>query len=134
MLLLFVTGCGAFAQVPPDRAVQLAIARQLTHTQHTLARDLGIAVETDLAFKPNFKIDNFTVSSRQKIPSADARYPGDVYRVRGTFKATLAAPNRQLKAASVQQTSPFDIYLSTNPKDDSDVETWFLIESEALAG
>jgi hypothetical protein len=136
-LLLLLTSCGVLQPMPPNQAVKLAITRQLTDTQQAIAQELGIPSSTQLnpkdgpidksGFKPNFKIDQLTIQSREKLnkqPVPQGQITGDVYRVRGTFSATLAAPGHPVK-----QSSPFDIYLSTDPQDDSsEVKTWFLIK------
>lgn len=123
LLLIILTGCGVLSQTPPDRAVKLALAQQLTHTQQILAQDLGMAASDSV---PNFKIDRLTVTSRQKLAKSSLQrddIPGDAYRVRGTFEATLTGANRQ-----IQQSSPFDIYLSADLKGDSETQTWFFFQ------
>jgi hypothetical protein len=137
LLTSLLTSCGVLHKMPPDQAVKLAIVRQLTDTQQAIAQDLGIQSGTQSGtqsglpdkpgFKPNFKIDQMTIQSREKLtqqPVQQGPITGDIYRVRGTFSATLATPGRPVK-----QSSPFDIYLSTNPQDDSaEVKTWFLVK------
>lgn len=131
-LLIGLSSCAAFASVPPDAAVRLAIAQQLTHTQQTLAQNLGF--ESTPA--PNFKIDHLTIQSREKLnPSEFSRndIPGDLYRVRGTVETALTAPALNAKA-TVQQNSPFEIYLASQPqtqdvKATDKVQTWFLVNS-----
>ncbi|MGC1307077.1 MAG: hypothetical protein WA885_07600 [Phormidesmis sp.] len=121
--LLLLTGCGVLAQMPPDQAVRLAIAQQLTDTQQTLATELGIPNP-----KPNFQVKKLDVRSRQKLTEpAYQRYPGEVYRVRGTFEAVLTSPEKKEK---IEQESPFEVYLSINPQDDSEIETWFFIRPD----
>ncbi len=130
--LVVFSSCTAFASVPPDEAVKLAIAQQLTHTQQTLAQALGF--ESTPA--PNFKIDSFTVKSREKLNSSEFSrndIPGELYRVRGTFATALTAPALKAKEV-VQQNSPFEIYLASEPQPpDSDsahkVQTWYLVNS-----
>ncbi|PZO58727.1 MAG: hypothetical protein DCF15_04400 [Phormidesmis priestleyi] len=130
--LVALSSCTAFASVPPDEAVRLAIAQQLTHTQQTLAQALGF--ESTPA--PNFKIDNLTVKSREKLNPSDfsrSDIPSELYRVRGTFETALTAPALKAKAV-VQQNSPFEIYLASEPQlQDSEttdkVQTWFLVNS-----
>lgn len=131
-LLIGLSSCTAFASVPPDEAVRLAIAQQLTHTQQTLAQALGF----ESIPAPNFKIDSFTVKSREKLnPSEFSRndIPSELYRVKGTFATALTAPALKAKPV-VQQNSPFEIYLASEPQpQDSDstdkVQTWFLVNS-----
>lgn len=118
--LLLLTSCGILAQTPPDKVVKLAIAQTLTNTQQTLAKDLSLN-----APKPNFKLKKFTVKSREKVNDpAFKQYPGEVYRVRGTFDATLASSAQ----TSSQADNPFDLYLNTDTQETDEVETWFLIE------
>lgn len=121
--LLLLTSCGILAQTPPDKVVRLAIAQTLTHTQQTLAQDLNLS-----APKPNFKLKKITVNSREKVNgSAYQQYPGEVYRVRGTFDATLSGQLSGQSQTSAQTDNPFDLYLSTDPNDTDEFETWFLI-------
>ncbi|MGB3292738.1 MAG: hypothetical protein WBB01_07130 [Phormidesmis sp.] len=125
LLLVVLTGCGVLSQTPPNQAVKLALAQQLTNTQQTLAQDLGIFAN-DLV--PNFKIDRLTVDSRQKLAKSSLQrddIPGDAYRVRGTFEATLIGSSRQ-----IQQSSPFEIYLGADPNGDSETQTWFLFRPQ----
>lgn len=129
LLMGLLTSCAVLNQMPPDQAVKLAIAHQLTHTQQAIAQDLGI--QKGLQDTPNFKIDKLTIQGREKLnkqPVHQGPITGDVYRVRGTFSATLDALGHP-----IQESSPFDIYLSTNPQDDNAaVKTWFLIEPDQL--
>ncbi len=123
LLLIVLTGCGVLSQTPPDQAVKLALAQQLTNTQQAIAQDLGI---TPSDSPPNFKIDQLTVTSRQKLAKSSLQrddIPGDAYRVRGTFEATLTGANRQ-----IQQSSPFDLYLSADLETDSETQTWFFFQ------
>lgn len=120
--LLLLTSCGILPQTPPDQVVKLAIAQTLTNTQQTLAQDLNLN-----APKPNFKLKKFTVKSRENVKDpAFRQYPGEVYRVRGTFDITLASSAQ----TSSQTDNPFDLYLSTDTKETDDVETWFLIDPQ----
>lgn len=138
-LLLLLTGCGVLNQVPPNQAVKLAIAQQLTNAQQSIAQNLGMPSEPEI--KPNFTVNRINVESREKLASSkrssaaavsSRRYPGDLYRVRGTFEATLRAPNRKTQK-KIQQSSAFEVYLGTDPQDTREAETWFLIKpSEAL--
>lgn len=130
--LVVLSSCTAFVSVPPDEAVRLAIAQQLTHTQQTLAQALGF----ESTPVPNFKIDRLTVKSREKLnPSEFSRndIPSELYRVRGTFATALTVPALKAKTV-VQPNSPFEIYLAIEPQPpDSDradkVQTWFLVNS-----
>ena len=123
LLLILLTSCGVLSQTPPTQAIKLALAQQLTDTQQTLARDLGVA---DSTLAPNFKIGRITVDSRQKLDKSSLRrddIPGDAYRVRGTFEATFTGSNRQIR-----QSSPFEIYLSADLENDSETQTWFFFQ------
>ncbi len=134
VLLIVLSSCTTFTSMPPDEAVRLAIAQQLTHTQQTLAQALGF--ESTPA--PNFKIDHLTVQSREKLnPSDFSRndIPSELYRVRGTFETALTAPALKAKAV-VQKNSPFEIYLASEPQPQNSentdkVQTWFLVNSLA---
>ena len=123
----FLTGCGGFAQVPPEEAVRLAIAQQLTHTQQAIAQDLGLLASTDNdSFKPNFKIEKITVKSREKVTDSEIsnrRNIQEVYRVRGNFEAKLT----RSKSKQPPTSSPFELYLGTNPTEANGPETWFLL-------
>lgn len=119
-VLLLLTSCGVLAQTPPDQAVKLAIAQTLTNQQQAIAQTLNLS-----ASKPNFKIEKIDIKNRQKITSPDFKqYPGEVYRIRGTFDTTLRGP---AKSPQLEPNNPFDLYLSTDPQDTSEIETWFLI-------
>lgn len=122
-----LTSCRSLAQVPPDQAVQLAIAQQLSHTQQAIAQDLGLLdMRQGDRVNPNFKIRKITVDSREKISdleSAKRHNIQDVYRVRGTFEANLIDSIGQPPAHS-----PFDLYLGTTPAETNGPETWFLLD------
>lgn len=128
-LLILLTGCGVMAETPPKQAIQLALSQRLENTQASLA--LGLGLSDELGRTPNFKINQLTVQSREKLTGEafENRAPGDVYRVRGTFSTTLTISNPSKHANSFQQSSPFEIYLGSSPQDaNSDVETWFVIK------
>ena len=119
-ILLLLTSCNVLAQTPPDKVVRLAIAQTLTTQQQAIAQDLDLTVS-----KPNFKIEKITVKNRQKITTSDFKqYPGEVYRVRGTFDTTLKSTSQ---SSQLEANNPFDLYLSTDPEDTSETQTWFLI-------
>lgn len=137
-LFIFLTGCRALAQQPPDQAVRLAVAQQLSNAQQTIAQGLGASNP----IKPNFKIDKLEVKNRERVSEKRFQrsgYPSDIYKVEGTVKATLTASNRK-----VQQSGPFKIYLGTNSKDStntadadsqsidsqSKIQTWFMINPD----
>ncbi len=142
VLLSFLTSCGLLMQQPPTQAVRLAVTQQLTHAQQTIAQELGVRYQPTL--KPNFKIDQLNIQSRAKVSEPRFQqpgYPSDIYKVKGSFNTTLKASD-----GKIQQSSPFEIYLGTNPKpkknnpktsanseandstwQNNPVETWFLI-------
>ncbi|CAN5814662.1 hypothetical protein BH23CYA1_BH23CYA1_22830 [soil metagenome] len=131
LAMFALTGCGLLNQVPPDQVVKLAIAQQLTQTQQTITQALGQPSAAEL--EPNFKIKQLAVSEREKLSgptlqkalgdSLSNRLSGDVYRVRGTFSAAIAARPRQT------QDSPFEVYLSPDfQAGDAEVETWYLLK------
>ena len=133
-LLIFLTSCGALAQQPPDQAIRLAVAQQLSNTQQAIAQGLGASIP----IQPNFKIDKLEVKDRKRVSEERFQrdgYPSDIYKVEGTVKATLTASNRK-----IQQSGPFTVYLGTNPKDSattekgadsqSKIETWFMISPD----
>lgn len=128
----FLGGCSSFAQVPPDQVVRLAIARQLSHTQQTIAQDLGLLVSTDGEdLEPNFEIDKITVESRENVTNSEIAQSKavesqdiqEIYRVRGSFEAKL---NRS-KTKQPPISSPFDLYLGTSSIELDNPETWFLL-------
>lgn len=128
-LLILLSGCGVFAQTPPESAIRLAIAQQLTHTQQGLAKDLGLTQKSRFAngLEPNFKVDKVYVQRRDKL--TDSRVLGresidEAYRVRGTFDATLTGPSKQ----KFQQNSSFDLLLGTDSEDVGEIKTWFLLQ------
>lgn len=128
MLLLF-TGCGVFAQTPPEQAIRLAIAQRLTQTQQNIAENLGIVSDnaSPERIKPNFTVDDVNVNSREKLTASPLlKHPnvGEVYRVKGTYKATLS---RQI-SQKAQQDAPFDLLLGTDTEQSGEIQTWYLIE------
>lgn len=128
-LLIVLTSCGVISQTPPNQAIRLAVSQMLANTQETLAQELGLA--NGMKNKPNFKINQLKINSREKLPAEafEDRAIGDVYRVRGTFRTELRTG---AYSNSIGQSSPFEIYLGTNLQEtDSDVETWFLIKSSS---
>ncbi len=123
-MLLLLTSCGVLAQTPPDQVVKLAIAQTLTNQQQAIAQALNLS-----ASKPNFKIEKIAVKNRQKINAPDFKqYPGEVYRVSGTFDTKLQGP---AKSSQLEPNNPFDLYLSTDPQDTSETQTWFLLKPDA---
>ena len=125
VLLLLLSSCGVLAQTPPEQAVRLAIAQNLTVQQQDIADALNLAPS-----KPNFKIEKIDIKSRQKMAEpAFKQYPGEVYRVRGTFSAALKGT---AKASQVETDAPFDIYLSTDSQDTSETETWYLLHPDSV--
>lgn len=126
-LLIVLTSCGVIRQTPPNQAIRLAISQTLTNTQETLAQELGLV--SDSENKPNFKINQLKINSREKLPAGTFKNHtlSNVYRVRGTFRTEL---KMGAYSDSIGQSSPFEIYLGTQPQAaDSDVETWFLVKS-----
>ena len=130
-----LTGCNALAQVPPDQAVRLAIAKQLSQTQQAIAQDLDLLESTNSdSLKPNFKLEKVTVDSREKVSdleSAKRRNIQDVYRVRGNCEAKLTEPVGQSMAQQLQTPTPFELYLGTNSTEINGPETWFLLDSKS---
>ncbi len=143
-LFIFLTGCGVLAQQPPDQAVRLAVAQQLSSAQQTIAQGLGAqGLGASGQLKPNFKIDRLEVKNRKRVSEKrfqQSGYPSDIYKVEGTVKATLTASNYK-----VQQSGPFKVYLGTNPQESNDtenaadtqspgsqskIETWFMIRPD----
>jgi hypothetical protein len=140
VLLSFLASCGLLAQQPPNQAVRLAVTQQLTHAQQTIAQELGLANQS--ALKPNFKLEKLDIQSRTKVSEPRFQqkgYPHDIYKVQGSFNATLTTAERKIR-----QSSPFEVYLGTNPEagapsegksdsnSDSKVETWFLIDTNEV--
>jgi hypothetical protein len=141
VLLSVLTSCGILSQQPPNQAIRLAVTQQLTHSQQAIAQELGLTHQS--ALKPNFKIEKLNIQSRTKVSDEpkfqQPGYPPDIYKVQGSFNATLTTAERK-----IQQSSPFEIYLGTHPKTgapsegksestpDSKVETWFLINPNEM--
>lgn len=127
----YLTGCSKLAQVPPEQAVRLAIAQQLSQTQQAIAKDLGLLEGANGdRFKPNFKLEKVTVDSREKVgnlESAKRRGIQEVYRVRGSFEAKLSDSIGQSTGQQSQNRNAFDLYLGTNPTEGDGPETWFLL-------
>ncbi|MEL6160687.1 MAG: hypothetical protein AAFR18_15875 [Cyanobacteria bacterium J06627_32] len=128
-LLLLLTGCGVFAKTPPEQAVRLAIAQQLTQTQQTIAENLGTftANTPSESLKPNFKIEKISIKSREKLTATPLlRHPNlsEVYKVTGTYWATLTEQSSQ----KAQQDTPFDLLLGTDTAEEDEVQTWYLIQ------
>ena len=126
-VLLFATnllsGCTALAQTPPDKVIELAIARTLTTQQQTIAQALDLEAPT-----PNFKIEKITVKNRQKLTAPPfTQYPGQVYKVTGNFQAKLKTTERPSQPAT-----PFGFYLSNDPEETSETQTWYLIPPDRL--
>lgn len=121
--LLMLTSCSLLSATPPDQAVRMAIAQQLTQTQQSIAKDLGLSPNEASA---DFKIENVDVFERQKVTDDQLlSHPSvtEAYKVRGTFKAKLAGS----KGRNSSTDAPFELYLGTDTTDDSDVQTWFLM-------
>lgn len=137
LLFLLLTSCGVLSQTPPNQAIELAIAQQQTNIQQAIAQGLGTQAEA--ATKPNFKINQLNVKNRQKLslPAAQQkRLPASLYKVRGTFEATLSTPEQ-----TIRQENPFEVYLGTNDLDDNlenkstepePTQTWYLIPPDSL--
>lgn len=128
-LLLLLSGCGVFAQTPPESAIRLALTQQLTHMQQGLAKDLGLTQKSRPAngLEPNFKVEKVYVQRRDKVTDSrflDRASIDEAYRVQGTFDTTLIGPSKQ----KTQQNSSFDLLLGTDSKDVSAVKTWFLLQ------
>lgn len=136
-LLLLLTSCSLLAQTPPERAVELAITQQLSRTQQTLAQNLGMLAQQNLekGVKPNFKIDSITVQRREQVTDLNqfeqsniGQTVNEVYKVSGTFDATLATDNLKKQ----QKDSPFEVFLGREVKEEdpgnNPVETWYFIQ------
>lgn len=136
-LLLLLTSCGVLAKTPPDQAIRLAVSQTLTKTQDSLAQELGLS--NRLESVPNFKISQLKIASREKLEADEMKSAAlseaaldEVYRVRGTFRATLTITHASKDNNHFQQTSPFEVYLGTNTVAAEDtaeaIETWFLVQ------
>ncbi|MEM9091111.1 MAG: hypothetical protein AAGC93_20495 [Cyanobacteria bacterium P01_F01_bin.53] len=141
-LLLLMTSCGVLAKTPPDQAIKLAVSQTLAKTQENLAQELGLRNQVERT--PNFKISQLKVDSREKLTADDVRLAflngvsvDEVYRVRGTFRATLTTTRSSKDNSRLQQTSPFEIYLGTNKITEQEpteaIETWFLVQPSEYA-
>lgn len=141
-LLLLLTSCGVLAKTPPDQAIKLAVSQTLAKTQDNLAQELGLRNQEERA--PNFKISQLKVASREKLTADDMTLASlneasldEVYRVRGTFRATLTTSRSLKDNGRFQQTSPFEVYLGTNTVTEQEtteaIETWFLVQPSEYA-
>ncbi len=145
-----LTGCGVFNKTPPDKAVELAIAHQLSQTQQTLAHDLGLLTDKPTANlsqagvpefnvlvpnfpTPNFKIEKVNIQKREKVTASkplprdqnNRAYYNEVYSVKGTFEASLDDRYRAVEG-------PFEVRLGTDTASEgaseASMQTWYVIE------
>ncbi len=136
LLFLLLASCGVLNQVPPDQAIRLAIAQQQTNIQQEISKGLGLSAQTEPALK--FSIDKLTVENRQKLTGSTLSqpgYPDSIYKVRGTFDATLNSSEQ-----AIHQQSPFEVYLGahsqperTDKPEADTVETWYLVPPDYVS-
>jgi predicted small lipoprotein YifL len=116
VLLFGLSACGSLGPVPPQAVVERAIATQLAQTQQALIEQLAPSTPQT----PNFKL------SQVKVAERDTVEPGDspVYRVRGTYRAVIQLPSRQVTEDSV-----FEIYVQAEmppASSQSNAPIWYL--------
>lgn len=115
----------------------------MADTQQAIAQELGLSTEALGQPKPNFTLNELDIKSRERLSAKRFQrqgFPSDIYKVKGTLTATLAASSHK-----IQQSAPFEVYLGTNPEEnqkktsaqaDGDAkngpEIWFMISPDAL--
>ena len=88
--------------MPPNKIVWEAITQQQADMQIAIAQDLGLSVETDLI--PNFEVGKVAIESREKLSdpairkqaTSNGAYISSLYKVVGTYSATLRKANKRL--------------------------------------
>lgn len=139
LILTLLTSCGMLAQVPPDIAVLHAITQQQIDMQAAVAKGLNVSTETGVI--PDFKVGRVFIESREKLSDLELRkqaasqgaYINDLYKVTGTYDATLTKGNQ-----TIEQNSPFEVYLGNRPKSMRSTvsaaeaaELWYLLSPDS---
>ena len=123
LMLMLLTSCGILAQVPPDEAVFQAIIQQQIDMQSAVAEGLNMSAGANgspvISAIPDFEVDKVFIESREKITDSDMKkraaahgaYVNELYRVTGTYDATLTKGDQ-----TITQNNPFEVYLGNRPK------------------
>ena len=117
LILTVLTSCGMLTHVPPDRAVFQAIIQQQIDMQSAVAKGLNMSAGTDGI--PDFKVGKVSIESREKLSDSAIKkqaashgaYINELYKVTGTYDATLTKGDQTIK-----QNNPFEVYLGNRPK------------------
>ncbi|MEL7332586.1 MAG: hypothetical protein AAFN12_10065 [Cyanobacteria bacterium J06560_2] len=117
LVLTILTSCGMLAQVPPDSTVFQAIIQQQIEMQSAVAKGLNISTKTGVI--PDFQVGEVSIESREKLSdpaikkqaAAQGAYINELYKVTGTYDATLTKGDQ-----TITQNSPFEVYLGNRPK------------------
>lgn len=117
LVLTLLTSCGMLAHVPPDKAVLQAIVQQQVDMQSAVAKGLNISTETGVI--PDFKVGKVFIESREQLSDSAMKkqaafhgtYINELYRVTGTYDATLTKGDQ-----TIEQNNPFEVYLGNRLK------------------
>ncbi|MEO1390773.1 MAG: hypothetical protein AAFV85_25860 [Cyanobacteria bacterium J06634_6] len=139
LILVALTGCGMLAQTPSDSTVFRAITQQQINMQAAVAKGLNVSTETGVI--PDFQVGKVFIESREKLSdpeikkqaAAHGAYINDLYKVTGTYDATLTKGEQ-----TIEQNSPFEVYLGNRPKSMRSTvsaaeaaELWYLLSPDS---
>ena len=139
LLLTVLTSCGVFAQMPPNRAVRQAIVQQQIDMQSAITKGLNMSNGTGTI--PDFQVGKVSIENREKLSDPELKkqaafhgaYVNELYKVTGTYDATLTKGDR-----TVEQNSPFEVYLGNRPKSMRSTvsaaeatELWYLLSPDS---
>lgn len=139
LLLTVLTSCGMLAHIPPDNAVFQAIIQQQIDMQSAVAKGLDMSPDTGLI--SDFKVGKVFIESREKLSdpaikkqaAAHGAYINELYKVTGTYDATLTKGGQ-----TIEQNSPFEVYLGNRPKSMRSTvsaaeaaELWYLLSPDS---
>ncbi|MEO0886337.1 MAG: hypothetical protein AAFY54_10410 [Cyanobacteria bacterium J06648_10] len=127
------------AQTPSDSTVFRAITQQQIYMQAAVAKGLNVSTETGVI--PDFQVGKVFIESREKLSdpeikkqaAAHGAYINDLYKVTGTYDATLTKGEQ-----TIEQNSPFEVYLGNRPKSMRSTvsaaeaaELWYLLSPDS---
>ncbi|MEL7358393.1 MAG: hypothetical protein AAFN40_17750 [Cyanobacteria bacterium J06560_6] len=127
------------AQTPSDSTVFRAITQQQINMQAAVAKGLNVSTETGVI--PDFQVGKVFIESREKLSdpeikkqaAAHGAYINDLYKVTGTYDATLTKGEQ-----TIEQNSPFEVYLGNRPKSMRSTvsaaeaaELWYLLSPDS---
>jgi len=139
LVLTVLTSCGILSQVPPNTVVFQAITQQQVDMQSAVAKGLEISVETGTI--PDFKVGKVSIENREKLSDSGIKktaasygaYINELYKVTGTYDATLTKGGQTIK-----QNSPFEVYLGNRQKSMRSTvsaaeaaEQWYLLSPDS---